>query len=95
MNIVEIKKIANLARIEIQEDKISSFTEEFTKILEYFEKLDHAPTAGVEPFSFAEENVFREDHPVPSSDDEVRNMILKNAPLRQDDFFKVKKVIEE
>ncbi|PIY16423.1 MAG: Asp-tRNA(Asn)/Glu-tRNA(Gln) amidotransferase GatCAB subunit C, partial [Elusimicrobia bacterium CG_4_10_14_3_um_filter_49_12_50_7] len=54
--------------------------------------LDIAPTEGVEPFLFEEENVWRSDSP--SSNSDARERILGNAPERQDDFFKVKKVIE-
>lgn len=92
MDIEEIKKIAKLARIEIGSEKLESFTGEFNKILEYFKKINKAPSAGVESFTFEEKNVFRNDEP--SFDTEVRERILKNAPERADDFFKVKKVIE-
>jgi len=92
MNIDEIKKIAKLARIEIAGEKLESFADEFNKILEYFKQLDSAPTEGVEPFLFEEENVWRSDSP--SSNSDARERILGNAPERQDDFFKVKKVIE-
>ncbi|MDO9513376.1 MAG: Asp-tRNA(Asn)/Glu-tRNA(Gln) amidotransferase subunit GatC [Elusimicrobiota bacterium] len=92
MNIDEIKKIAALARIEIPEERLEDFAGEFNKILEYFKKLDSAPTEGVEPFRFEKENVWRSD--LPSSDSDARERILKNAPERQDDFFKVRKVIE-
>ncbi|MEA2082415.1 MAG: Asp-tRNA(Asn)/Glu-tRNA(Gln) amidotransferase subunit GatC [Elusimicrobiota bacterium] len=92
MNTDEIKKIAQLARIEIKESELDDFAEEFNKILEYFKELDKAPTDGVEPFVFDEANTWREDEA--SSDPAAREKILANAPERQDDFFKVRKVIE-
>ncbi len=92
MNIDEIKKIAELSRIEIDDDKLEAFAGEFNKILEYFKKLDEAPVEGVEAFSFEEKNVFRADEP--RLDGGTRNRILENAPERQGDFFKVKKIIE-
>jgi len=47
MNTAEIKKIAALSRIEISDDKLNAFAEEFNKILEYFKKLDEAPAEGI------------------------------------------------
>lgn len=92
MNIDEIKKIAALSRIEIGDDKLDAFADEFNKILEYFKKLDEAPAEGIEAFSFEEKNIFRVDEP--RIDGDVRQRILENAPERQGDFFKVKKIIE-
>jgi len=88
----EILRIAELARIEIDSEKLESFAGEFNKILEYFKKLNEAPVEGVESFAFEEKNVFRNDEP--SLDADARERILKNAPERQDDFFKVKRVLE-
>ena len=92
MNIDEIKKIAALSRIEIGDDKLDAFADEFNKILEYFKKLDEAPAEGIEAFSFEEKNIFRADEP--RVDGDARKRILENAPERQGDFFKVKKIIE-
>jgi len=92
MNTDEIKKIAELSRVEIGGDKLDAFADEFNKILEYFKKLDDAPAEGIEAFSFEEKNVFREDKP--GFDMDARKRILENAPERQGDFFKVKKIIE-
>ncbi|MBA3065646.1 Asp-tRNA(Asn)/Glu-tRNA(Gln) amidotransferase subunit GatC [bacterium] len=92
MNIEEIKKIAKLARIEIPENQLEDFAGEFNKILEYFKKLDSAPTEGVEPFLFEEANVWRDDRHF--ANPAAREIILANAPEKQGDFFKVKKVLE-
>jgi len=92
MTVKEILRVAALARIEIDSEKLESFAGEFNKILEYFKKLNEAPVEEVESFTFEEKNVFRDDEP--SFDTEVRERILKNAPERQDDFFKVRKVLE-
>jgi len=86
-----ILRIAKLARLEIEEEKIEKFTKEFNKILNYFEKLREVDTEEVESFTFLKENFFREDE-VKNFED--RERILEIAPERQDRFFKVKKVIE-
>ncbi|MCD6413569.1 MAG: Asp-tRNA(Asn)/Glu-tRNA(Gln) amidotransferase subunit GatC [Elusimicrobia bacterium] len=87
-----ILRIAKLARLEIEDGKIEKFTEEFNKILSYFEKLGEVNTKDISPFLLKNENVLREDEVIRFKD---RDRILGNAPDRQDDFFKVKKVIEE
>ncbi len=87
----EIRKIARLARIEIEDEKLEKFTEEFNKILKYFEKLKEADTEKVEPFTFLKKNSFREDVAKKFEDPDK---ILEIAPCRSDRFFKVKKVIE-
>ncbi|MFH1957473.1 MAG: Asp-tRNA(Asn)/Glu-tRNA(Gln) amidotransferase subunit GatC [bacterium] len=86
----EILRIAALARIDIDEPKLDKFTEAFSNILKYFEKLNEVPTENVSPFELKEENVYREDE---VSKFEDRDKILKNAPERSGDFFKVRKII--
>ena len=62
-------------------------------MLDYIDKLNELDTSVVEPLShvFQVSNVFRED--VVTNQDE-RERILKNAPARKDDSFKVPKTVE-
>ena len=87
----EILRIAGLARIEFKDSELGRFMNDFNKILKYFEKLNEVPTENVSPFELKEENIYREDE---VSKFEDRDKILKNAPERQGDFFKVRKIIE-
>lgn len=78
----EVRHVASLARIDLDDEEIERFTEQFGEILEYFEALDEAP----ETESEAElANVMRPD--------EVREGLtqkeaLRNAPETEDGYFK-------
>lgn len=88
----DVEHIAQLARLALNEDEISAYTEEMNQILGYVEKLNELDTASVEPLSHPVEmsNVFREDELKPSVSTEEA---LRNAPQRTDAHFTVPKVI--
>ena len=84
--------IADLARLRFTDDEQEKMTRELNMILHYVEKLNEVDTEGVEPLSSIHDqsNVLREDVEQPSL---ANAEALKNAPDRQDRFFKVPKVI--
>jgi aspartyl-tRNA(Asn)/glutamyl-tRNA(Gln) amidotransferase subunit C len=87
-----ISHIASLARIELNEKGVESFTRQFVRIIDYFDKLAQLDTEGVEPLTHAVElsNVLADDTSSPSlSKDEA----LANAPDQDGSFFKVPKVL--
>lgn len=88
----EVEQIAELARLQLDESELEDYTIQLNKILEYVEKLNELDTENVKPLShpIEGENVFREDIVEPSVD---REEALKNAPSKDDEFFKVPKVI--
>ncbi len=90
----DVEKIAELTRLKFNENELDSFTDEMNKILSYVEKLNELNTENVEPLSHPNEdsNVFRDDVLKPSISTEEA---LKNAPDRDDKFFKVPKVIHD
>jgi aspartyl-tRNA(Asn)/glutamyl-tRNA(Gln) amidotransferase subunit C len=47
----EILKIAQLAHLRFQSDELGRFSQEFVRILEYFESLENLDLAGIEPTS--------------------------------------------
>ena len=78
----EVRHVADLARIDLDDDEVDRFTEQFADILEYFETLDEVPEVDID-----EElaNVVRPD--------EVRASLsqaeaLENAPESEDGYFK-------
>lgn len=89
----EIKNIAKLAKLNLNEAEINEFTGDMNKILDYMDKLNELVTENVKPLSNPLEgyNVFREDELKNSID---REDALKNAPSRNDEFFRVPKVIK-
>ena len=88
----EIEHIAELARLQLKENELEEYTLQLNKILDYVEKLNELDTKNVKQLSHPVEgeNVFREDELKPSVD---REEALKNAPSKNDEFFKVPKVI--
>ena len=88
----DVEHIAELARLKFKEKELESFTHQLNDILAYMEQLNELDTENVEPLSQPIEgsNVFREDITKPSLD---REHALKNAPDKDEEFFKVPKVI--
>ena len=90
----EIEPIAELARLSLKPEEKAKLKKEIESILAYVEQLKKVPTDEVEATSHVLnlENVFREDE-ARSSD--IREALLKHAPLGEGNFFKVPKVIEQ
>lgn len=94
VTINDVEHIAKLARLEFTDVEKVKLVEQLNEILSYMEKLNEVDTSNVEPLSHVIElrNVFREDTVRPSS---PREDILKNAPDRTEEFFKVPKVLDK
>lgn len=90
----EIEQIAELARLSLKPEEKAKLKKDLESILAYVEQLKGVPTDQVEPTSHVLdlENVFREDKVLPSN---VRDEVLKHTPLREGNFFKVPKVIDQ
>ncbi len=89
----DIKKIARLAHLHIEEKDYPSYIRQMNAVLGYMEKLNEVNTGGVAPMmnSLDLKNVMREDEPQASL---PREEALKNAPLSGDGFFCVPKVVK-
>ena len=76
------------------DQQVQTLSRQLAGILVYFDKLQELNTDGVEPMAHAVEinNVFGEDAARPSLSPEEA---LANAPQRDDNFFKVPKVIDD
>ena len=89
----EVLHIAHLARVALTEEEITRMSEQLSKLLEHFEVLQKVDTTDVPPTaqSVTLESVMREDKVKPSipTDD-----VLANAPRREDDYFRVRPVLE-
>lgn len=89
----EVKYTANLARIDLDEKELNILSKHLQDIVDFIDKLkgvdikEVMPTSHVLPIH----NVFRADKVADSLD---TNEALKNAPAKEEDFFKVPKIIE-
>ncbi len=90
----QVEYIAALARIALTEAEILMFADQLSDILEQFEVLKELDTSGVAPTRHAGglQTVMREDVAQDSLDSED---VLKNAPRREGEFFRVNAVLEE
>lgn len=89
----EVRHIAKLARLRLDDAEVGGYTEQLGRILGFFDELQGIDTAGVpvtaHPLPVS--NAFREDAPRPSLPvDEV----LANAPHREGPYFRVPKILE-
>lgn len=92
IDIKEVEYVARLARIELSQQEKEIFARQLARILEYISKLNEVDTTDVGPTSHVLplKNVFRQDNLEPSLPVEA---VLKNAPEKEGDFFKVPQVI--
>ena len=88
-----VRHVARLARIKVSERETASLKRELTSILEWVEQLGEVDTSAVEPMTRMG------DMKLPLRKDEVAagemaDAIISNAPLTEDHYFLVPKVVE-
>ena len=90
----EVKKVAHLARLELNENEISNHAEQLEKILEYIKQLEEIDTNEVPCTTRAIEviNVFRKDEKL---NFDCNEELLELGPSIEDKYFKVPKIISE
>lgn len=89
----DIDTVASLSRLHINEDEVPAVMDKLDKFLNYVENLKSVDTTNIEPTTYAlkMQNVFREDVVKNSL---PREAALSNAPLKEDGYFKVPRVLE-
>ena len=90
----EVKKVAHLARLELNENEINNHAEQLEKILDHIRQLEKIDTKDVPCSTRAIEvvNVFRKDE---KKNSDCNEELLELGPSREDKFFKVPKIINE
>ena len=90
----EVRKVAELARLELNKSEINNHAEQLEKILEYIKQLEEIDTNEVPCTTRAIEviNVFRKDEKL---NFDCKEEILDLAPSREDEYFKVPKILNE
>ena len=89
----EILHIALLARLGLTETEVNRLSEQLSDILENFAVLQQVDTNGIPPTaqSLPLQNVVKEDKVTPCL---PQSEILANAPRQEENFFRVKVVLE-
>ena len=88
-----LDKIAHLARLEFEEKDAEKMMKDMSAIVDWVEKLKEVNTDGVEPLTTMshEVNALREDV---VKDHLGHDRALLHAPKKDDDYFRVPKVLE-
>ena len=89
----QVKKVAKLSRISLDDNKINSLSKDLVSILTFVEKLNELDTKEIKTLkSIADKTLEARNDIV--DDGKIKNDILKNSPEKNEDFFIVPKVIE-
>jgi len=88
-----VRRIARLARIKITDAEAKGLVKELSGILNWVEQLDEVDTASVEPMTRVVpiELTKRVDA---ITDGDIADDVVKNAPMVEDHYFVVPKVVE-
>lgn len=88
----DILKVAALARLDLTPEELDRFSKDLAQILTYVEQIQKVDTEGIVPQSqfIKAENVFRSDSIRPSL---PRSEALANAPDRDEEYFRVPRVL--
>lgn len=93
INEATVRKIAHLSRIKVTDEEAKALEGELSAIITWVGELDEVDTEGVEPMTSAVETEMkkRKDE---VTDGGYAERVTKNAPLKEDNFFVVPKVVE-
>ena len=88
-----VRQIAHLARIAVAEDEVEHLQGELNSILAFVEQLSEVDVDGVEPMTSVTPMEMKK-RPDEVTDGGIPDDIVKNAPVSEDHFFVVPKVVE-
>ena len=88
-----VKHISKLARISLDEKKISSLSKDLSSIMKFIEKLNELNTDKVSPLTSIINASLKSREDV-VKDGKIRDQILNNSPEKNEKFFVVPKVLE-
>ena len=89
----QVKKVAKLSRISLDDNKLESLSKDLVSILNFVEQLNKLDTNEIKPLtSIIDKSLDARDDTV--SDGQIKDQILKNSPEKNEDFFIVPKVVD-
>lgn len=88
----DVLKLALLSKLSLNDDQLKKFRDEIEEILNYIEQLQQVDTEGLDPTNQVTglTNVMRDDE---IADEVDKEELLKNAPGREGDYIKVRRVL--
>lgn len=93
VDLATVRRVAKLARIAVSEDEALRMTGELNGILGFVAQLDEVDVTGVEPLTSVVPIAMRR-RPDAVSDGGKAGDIVANAPVSDQNFFLVPKVVE-
>jgi aspartyl-tRNA(Asn)/glutamyl-tRNA(Gln) amidotransferase subunit C len=90
---IDVRYVANLARINLTEDEVTCFESQLEDIMGYIDKLSEVDIEGIEPsaHAYALANRVRQDDPQESL---APSGLLQNAPDQSNNQLRVPKVVD-
>jgi len=89
----QVKKVAKLSRISLDDNKLESLSKDLASILKFVEQLNELDTKKIEPLNSIVDKTL-EPRSDKINDGKIKDKILKNSPDKNEDFFIVPKVVE-
>jgi aspartyl-tRNA(Asn)/glutamyl-tRNA(Gln) amidotransferase subunit C len=93
VDLATVKRVARLARIAVSEEESERMRDQLNGILGFVAQLDEVDVAGVEPMTSVVHMSMKKRQDVVTDGGKVAD-IVANAPLTEDGFFMVPKVVE-
>ena len=88
-----VRRIARLARIKIADSEVAGLEKELSGILDWVEQLNEVDTSDVPPMTRVVPIGLKQRADV-VNDGEIPEDVVANAPMSEDHFFVVPKVVE-
>ncbi len=88
-----VRRIAHLARIKVADEEVPHLQTELNAILAFVDDLSGVDVTGVEPMTSVIPMPMKKRHDI-VNDGGIPEAIVANAPLSEDNFFMVPKVVE-
>ena len=89
----QVKKVAKLSRISLDDNKINSLSKDLDSILTFVEKLNELDTKEIKTLKSITDKTLEVRNDI-VDDGKIKDEVLKNSPEKNEDFFIVPKVIE-
>ena len=89
----QVRHIAMLARLRVSDDEISETVDKLSRIVDFVDQLQAAPTDGVVPMAHPLD-VAQRLRPDAVTENDERDRIQDNAPATADGYYIVPRVLE-
>ena len=88
-----VRRIAHLSRIAVADGEVEHLRGELNAILAFVEQLSEVDVTGIEPMTSVTPMAMKKRQDV-VSDGGIAEDVLRNAPVREGNYFAVPKVVE-